>query len=264
MRKSHEGGNPDPARIRDLGRRLKDALVLENSPVGVRLLPEGSLLPSGAQPLRKHRYCQAVMRARHGEEVVLDGEGLACPAAARAFGFRPLPENLESGKGLVGFGIVSDPTVGRAMFKAMPRLDPGAVGLLHLFPLEDAPDTPDVVLVEDEVERLMWLALAYVHATGGERVQASTAVLQAVCADATLIPYTEGRLNLTYGCYGCREATDILRQESLVGFPVSLLEPLVSHLEFLQEKAMPVSRSKRALQALREREPLRHPQTAGG
>lgn len=264
MRTRDEGGGPDPARIRDLGRRLKDALVLEASPVGVRLLPEGALPPSGALPLRQHRYCQAVMRARHGEEVVLNGEGLACPAAARAFGFRPLPANLESGKGLVGFGIVSDPTVGQAMFNAMPRLDPGSVGLLHLFPLEAAPETPDVVLVEDEVERLMWLALAYVHATGGERVQASTAVLQAVCADATILPFLEQRLNLTYGCYGCREATDILRPESLVGFPVFLLEPLVSHLEFLQEKAMPASRSKRALQALREREPLSHPHAAGG
>ncbi len=256
--------SPPPAAVREMGRRLEEALELEVSPVGVRLLPEDSCFPSSALPLRQHRYCQAVMRARHGEEVALDGEGLACPAAARAFGFRPLPANLESGKGLVGFGIVADPEVGAAMFRNMPRLEAGAVGLLHLFPLEAAPETPDIVLVEDEVERLMWLALAYVHATGGERVQANTAVLQAVCADGTIVPYREGRLNLTYGCYGCREATDILGQEALVGFPVSLLEPLVSHLEFLKEKAMPASRSKRALQALREREPLPHPQTGGG
>jgi uncharacterized membrane protein len=72
-----------------------------------------------------------VMRAGHGEEAVLDGSGLACPAAARVFGFRPLPANLESGQGLVGFGIVSDPGVGAAMFEDMPHLEPGSLELLR-------------------------------------------------------------------------------------------------------------------------------------
>ncbi len=245
---------PAPAAVRDLGRRLKVALDLDASPVGVRFLPEGSDPPPGAVRLRQHRYCQAVMRARRGETVLLDEDGLACPAAAAAFGFRPLPPNLESGRALVGFGIVSDPQVGAAMFRTMPRLDPGTVGLLHLFPLEAAPDPPDVVLLEDEIERLTWISLAYVHTTGGERVTGSTAVLQAVCADATILPFVEQRLNLTYGCYGCREATDIGRQEALIGFPVTSLRALVEQLEHLERKAMPASRSRRALDALMERE----------
>lgn len=70
--------------------------------------------------LQQHRYCQALMKARHGEIVSLDASGIACPAAAAAFGFRPLPEGLKSGQGLVGFGIVSDPEVGRKMFENMP------------------------------------------------------------------------------------------------------------------------------------------------
>ena len=39
-------------------------------------------------------------------------EGIACPAAAAAFGFKSLPEGLKSGKGIVGFGIVSGESVG--------------------------------------------------------------------------------------------------------------------------------------------------------
>ncbi len=246
---------PSPARVRQLGNRLMRSLELRASAVGIRILSGDDAPPTTARPLRRHRYCQAVMRARHGEEVCLDGAGLACPAAARAFGFRDLPANLESGKGLVGFGIVSDAEVGAALFRAMPRLDPGSVGWLHLFPLEAAPEAPDIVLVEDVIERLMWLALAGVHVSGGERIQANTAVLQAVCADATVIPFLEQRMNLTYGCYGCREATDIEPMETLIGFPVALLEPVVEHVEFLKDRAMPTSRSKRALRALREREP---------
>lgn len=244
-----------PERVRELGGKMITILGLAGSPVGVRLMFDESELPSGAHALKYHRYCQAVMKARRGEHVTLDNEGLSCPAAAAAFGFRPLPAQLKSGKGLVGFGIVADPEVGKKIFDNMPHLDPGTLKLLDVFPLEKAESVPDIVVVEDAVETLMWLTLAYLHATGGERVSGTTAILQAVCADSTIIPYIQQRLNFGYGCYGCREATDIGPNETVVGFPVSFLEAIVKHLEFLHEKAMIVSRSKRALAALQRREP---------
>jgi uncharacterized protein (DUF169 family) len=131
------------------------------------------------------------MKARHGESVILDSEGIACPAAAAAFGFRPLPEGLRSGKGLVGFGIVSDEAVGKRMFESMPHLEPNQIKAIHLYPLEEAQFIPHIVIVEGKVESLMWIALAYLHTTGGERIVSSTAILQATCVDATIIPYLE-------------------------------------------------------------------------
>jgi uncharacterized protein (DUF169 family) len=239
-----------PDRVRELGGTMITILGLRGSPVGVRLLFDGAPGVVGARALKHHRYCQAVMKARRGEHVTLDKDGLSCPAAAAAFGFKPLPAQLRSGKGLVGFGIVADPEVGRKIFDQMPHLDPGALKLIDVFPLEQAETVPDIVVVEDEVEKLMWLTLAYLHATGGERVAGTTAVLQAVCADSTIVPYTQQRLNFGYGCYGCREATDIGPNETVVGFPVSFLPPIVAQLEVLSKKAMPASRSKRALAAL--------------
>lgn len=248
-----EGSGLDVSAVSRFGARMIEILGLVGSPVGVRLLPPHADAPAGATALEHHRYCQAVMKARRAASVVLDGEGLSCPAAAAAFGFRPLPAQLASGKGLVGFGIVADPAVGRRIFEAMPKLPPGRVGLLHLFPLDRAEHLPDVVVLEDEIEKRMWVVLAYLHATGGERVQGTTAVLQAVCADSTIVPLTEQRLNFGYGCYGCREASDIGPNETVVGFPASLLAPIATHLEFLNEKAIPASRSKRALAALERR-----------
>ena len=173
---------------------------------------------------------------------------------AAAFGFKPLPDALQAGKGLVGFGIVSDPSVGETMFENMPRLKPGAVGKLILMPLDDCTFLPDVVVVEAEVEKLMWIVLSYLHVTGGKRVPASTSVLQAACVDSTLIPYLEDRLNFGFSCYGCRDATDIRPGEALVGFPGSRLQSIGAHLEYLAEKAIPASRSKRALASLRRDE----------
>lgn len=45
--------------------------------------------------LPHHRYCQAVMLARRGQAVLLDREGIVCPAVAAAFGFRPLAKLAE-------------------------------------------------------------------------------------------------------------------------------------------------------------------------
>jgi uncharacterized protein (DUF169 family) len=244
----------DSTDARELGSRLVEILGLSRSPVGVRFLGPDDSFPAGSVTLKSHRFCQALMKARSGVDVLLDAEGIACPAAASAFGFKPLPPGLESGKGLVGFGIIADEAVGRRMFEGMSRLEPGSVKALHIFPLDKADYTPEVVVVEDQVEKLMWLALAYLRSTGGERIEGSTAVLQATCVDCTVIPYLENRMNLSYGCYGCRDATDISPDETVLGFPADFLPAIVDNLEHLSTKAIPASRSKGALANLGSRE----------
>lgn len=229
-------------------------LGLSGAVVGVRLLSSNEESPVAAEPLHRHRYCQAIMRARRGQNVLLDRDGIACPAAAAAFGFCPLPGGLKSGKGLVGFGIVADEAVGKKIFETMPKLEPKQISQLHLFPLNQAEHWPDVVVIEDEVEKLMWVSLADLNATGGERVQSSTAVLQATCVDSTVIPYLENRLNLGYGCYGCRDATDLGGNETVLGLPGAMLTAIADQLEFLARKAIPISRSKKAWAALQNQQ----------
>ncbi len=237
---------------------MKDALGLSGSPIGVRFLKTDTEVP-GAEPAKGHRYCQALMRARHGDHVVVTEKTISCPAAARAFGFRPLPEPLRSGKGLMGFGITAEEAVGKTMFERMPVLEPGQVVQLDVFPLDRAEEVPDLVVVEDEAEKLMWIVLSYMHATGGERVAGSTAVLQATCVDSTVVPYLENRLNFGLGCYGCRDATDIGPGETVLGFPAEFLPAIVEHLEYLKKKALPHSREKHALAALKKHMARDHP-----
>ena len=83
------------------------------------MLRDADMAPfAGWEPVERHRYCQALMKARAGELVILEADELACPAAAKAFGFRPLTPALETGKGLVGFGIVAEAESGARMFRA--------------------------------------------------------------------------------------------------------------------------------------------------
>jgi uncharacterized protein (DUF169 family) len=232
--------------------QLVDGLGLATEPVAVWLLrPADDPAPfAGFDAAASLRFCQALMRARHGDSVLVQPSRLACPAAARAFGFRDLPPALESGEALVGFGIVSDAATGRTMFEAMPRLAAGALVAVAAAPLAKAPRSPDVIVVEGPPEALMWLALADLNRAGGVRRHGDTAVLQATCVDATIVPYLEQRLNFSLGCYGCREATDLGPEETVLGFPVAHLDGLVDALERLRATAMPRSRAKKPYEAL--------------
>lgn len=231
---------------------LKNILSLGSEPVGVFLLDREASKDvfSEWERLEGHRYCQALMKARQGRPAILDKAGLVCPAAAAAFGFSPIPPGLKSGKALVGFGIVESEETGRVMFENMPRLEPGRIDQIALSPLSQAPRLPDVVIVEGNPESLMWLLLADVNLAGGRRRTGNTAVLQATCVDSTIIPYKEQVLNFSYGCYGCREATDLQPAETVVGFSGEMLEGLVKSVEGLATKAIPRSREKRPYVAL--------------
>ena len=46
-----------------------------------------------------------------------------------------------------------------------------------------------------------------------------SAVYQACCVDATTIPYLTKNVNVSLGCYSCRDATDIGDDECLAGIP---------------------------------------------
>ena len=240
-------------KIRFKSDKLKQILGLNSSLVGVKFIYIEAEMPFGIEKLSGYRYCQALMKARHGEHVILDADGISCPAAAASFGFKSLPDGLKTGKGLVGFGIVNEEATGRTMFEGMTTPPMGKLKALYLFPLETATIEPDILVVEDETEKLMWFALAYLNIKGGKRVESSTAILQATCVDATLIPFKEQRLNMSMGCYGCRDATDIGNNEAVLGFPVNVFRPIVENLEFLNQKAIPNSRGKNALAMLKRK-----------
>jgi uncharacterized protein (DUF169 family) len=161
---------------------------------------------------------------------------------------------LKNGKGLMGFGITSEEATGKQMFEGMTTLPEGELKAMYLFPLEKATIEPDVVVVEDETEKLMWIALAQLNAQGGRRVTSSTAILQATCVDATLVPFKEQKLNMSMGCYGCRDATDIGNNETVLGFPFKDFLIIYKNLFMLNEKAIPNSRGKNALTLLKKKD----------
>ena len=230
---------------------IQEVTGMHTHPVGAKFFSDVVNI-DGFEAAPDRRYCQVLMEARCGAKRLLSAENTSCPAAAAAFGFKPLPEKLANGDMLAGYGIFETNDAAKVTVHTMPRLEPNKWAMLALCPLAEAPFEPDVIVAESQPEHLMWLALASVYDTGG-RLEFSTAILQATCVDALVVPFAEQKLNASLGCYGCRDATDIDDSETVVGFPYKDLERIVRNLEALGERTIPRVRSKSVYQALQKR-----------
>ena len=227
---------------------LKDVVGLKHEPIAVKFF-ENKVQLDGFETPSERRYCQILMGAREGKKYLLTADNIACPAAAWAIGFKEPPATLSSGEMPFKMGIFGSPEAVKNTLNTMSRLPTGKYKMVACCPLGEAPFEPDVVVIESDVEHLMWVALALLFEAGG-RLPLDTAILQATCVDASIIPFVHQRFNASLGCYGCREATNLAESECVLGFPIKDLERIVTSLEKLNEKAIPRVRGKTVYKAL--------------
>lgn len=237
--------------LRQASTILKSVLGLKYEPVAVKFF-ERKVQLEGFETPSERRYCQVLMGAREGNKYLLTADNIACPASAWALGFKEPPPTLSSGEMPAKMGIFGSPEAVRNTLNSMSRLPMRKYKMVACCPLGEAPFEPDVIVIESDVEHLMWVALALLFDTGG-RLPLDTAILQATCVDATIIPFVYQRLNASLGCYGCREATNLAESECVLGFPFKDLEKIVMSLEKLNEKAIPRVRGKTVYKALLSR-----------
>ena len=230
---------------------MKEILCLKYEPIAVKFLEKKTNLDGFEMPSDR-RYCQVLMGAREGKKLLLSVDNISCPAAAWALGFKEPPPKLSSGEMPFAMGIFASPEAVRNTFATMPRLEMGKYQMVACCPLGLAPFEPDIVVLESDVEHLMWIALADVFETGG-RLEFSTAILQATCVDGTIIPFLSQEIHASLGCYGCREATNLAESECVLGFPIKDLENIVNSLQKLNERAIPRVRGKAIYKALSSR-----------
>lgn len=129
---------------------------------------------------------------------------------------------------LQGYGIFKESDAVIKVLKNMPRLEQGKYEAVVAKTLDRWKENPDIVVVKDTVEKLTWVALAYLNEEWG-RLDFSTSILQAVCVDSTVLPFLSQNINISFRCYGCRAATDAKANEALLGFPVRELKKTVGN-----------------------------------
>jgi len=104
--------------------------------------------------------------------------------------------------------------------------------------------TPDVVMIEGFPEQVMWLCLASICKRDGG-LSFNSSIFQRCCVDVTVVPYLTGEVNISPGCYGRREATDVQPEHMFMGILAKLMHEIAESLEYLSKKAMIAVREKR-------------------
>ena len=226
---------------------LTSLLGLKRPAVGIKLI-KGEYIPEGWEREGKLTFCQFIMKAREGARLIADAENISCPNGASALGFMEVPEKLKSGEFLEKIGVF-EKDGGREMVESVPRFELGEYSRVALAPLSEIVYEPDLIFIETLPEHVMWLNLASIY-TGGGRLEFSTSVSNGTCSDLTVVPTKTGRINVSAGCYGCRNATDVPEEHMYASFPGSMLEGIIEALKNLEKKAMPRTRQKKAYNSL--------------
>jgi len=236
---------------KSMSEKLKDLLMLENDIVGVKMLKDNKLL-KGYDSNKKYTFCQFIMKARQGEKLIANSENISCANGSSALGFMPVPEKLMNGEFLEKLGSFNKES-GKKTMGLMPRFEQGKFSGIALAPLGKADFDPDIIILETVPEKLMWLSLTTIYEKGG-RLEFTSSISNGTCVDTTVVPFIEQKLNVTLGCYGCRNATNIPDNHLLAGFPANQMYGIIKAIEKINEKAMPRTREKKAYSRLNEME----------
>lgn len=230
-----------------LDKELNRILGLDRPAVAIKFLTEEKNLES-YDTSKQYTFCQFIMKAREGQKLMATGDNIACANGASALGFKLVPEKIINGDFLASLGTFTKEGARKTM-QAMPRFELNRYSAIALSPLSNVDFDPDIIVLESKPEHIMWLTLAGIYHEGG-RLSYSSSIANGTCVDVTVIPHLTQNINISLGCYGCRNATDIRDEHMLVGFPGSYLERLVNSLSLLEDKAMSRTRGKKAYKRL--------------
>ena len=233
------------AEYAEMSKILVESLGLTYEPVAVTLIAKGQNIPEGyAQPEKPIRHCQAIMRARHGESLVVTPDKQACPVGASSLGLTPVPAKVECGEFHFNMGMYASEEAAKNTIRQRPALETGSMIAVAVSPLSKAKIEPHVVVITGTPEQVFWLLPAASTFSIGGRVTVDMAAIQASCADSTVLPYLTGKVNISLGCFGCRKTTDIAPEHMLVGIPMPKMQEIVSAVDKMRTGPIPKSRAK--------------------
>lgn len=224
-------------------RIIMDKLDLRWQPVAVGLIDKDELLPDVPLPPENLRFCQAMMAARRGASILMPPYRHSCPDGTSIFGMTGVPEKLATGEIYVLFHKLVNAEAAARMVAERPTLEPKSRRATYVAPLDKTLREPEVVVFTGTPEQMMWLCMSMSYYTG-HRFNFKASGYNSMCVEAVLYPMLEQQPNITFGCYGCRAATDIGEDMMFMGVPTCLLPTVVQGVTELAKKSIPHSRMK--------------------
>lgn len=241
--RAEEISKEEHAHYEELQRTIMEKLGLRWQPVAVSLIEKDELLPNAPMPPENLRFCQAMMAARRGASILMPPFRHSCPDGTSIFGMTGVPEKLATGEIYVLFHKVVDAEAAARMVAERPTLPAKSRRATYVAPLAKTVRTPEVVVFTGTPEQMMWLCMSMSY-YDGHRFDFAASGFNSMCVEAVLLPMDRDEPNITFGCYGCRAATDIDENMMFMGVPVNRLETIAQGLTELAKKAIPDSRNK--------------------
>lgn len=222
---------------------IMEKLGLRWQPVAVNLIDKDEMLPNVPMPSENQRFCQALMAARRGVSVLMPPHRHSCPDGTSIFGMTGVPPKLATGEIYVLFHKLETAEAAAQMVAERPTLPPNSRRATYVAPLAKTVREPEVVVITGTPEQMMWLCMSMSYYTG-HRFEFHASGYNSMCVEAVLYPLNTGEPNITFGCYGCRAATDVAEDMMFMGIPTELLPTVVKGLTELAKKSIPDSRNK--------------------
>ncbi len=227
----------------DLQKTIMEKLGLRWQPVAVSLIEKDEALPDVPMPSENLRFCQAMMAARRGSSILMPPFRHSCPDGTSIFGMTGVPEKLATGEIYVLFHKVVDAEAAARMVAERPTLPANSRRATYVAPRAKTVRDPEVVVITGTPEQMMWLCMSMSY-YDGHRFDFAASGFNSMCVEAVLIPMEKDEPNITFGCYGCRAATDVDENMMFMGVPVNRFETIAQGLTELAKKAIPDSRNK--------------------
>lgn len=231
------------AQYAQLQQTIMEKLDLRWQPIAVSLIDKDELLPDVPMPPENLRFCQAMMAARRGASILMPPFKHSCPDGTSIFGMTGVPEKLATGEIYVLFHKLVNKEAAANMVKERPTLPPLSRRATYVAPLAKTLRTPEVVVFTGTPEQMMWLCMSMSYYSG-HRFEFHASGYNSMCVEAVLYPLNTQEPNITFGCYGCRAATDVGEDMMFMGVPTSLLPTIADGLTELAKKSIPHSRMK--------------------
>ncbi len=241
--RAEEISKEEHAHYEELQRTIMEKLGLRWQPVAVSLIEKDELLPNAPMPPENLRFCQAMMAARRGASILMPPFRHSCPDGTSIFGMTGVPEKLATGEIYVLFHKVVDAEAAARMVAERPTLPANSRRATYVAPLAKTVRDPEVVVFTGTPEQMMWLCMSMSY-YDGHRFDFAASGFNSMCVEAVLLPMDRDEPNITFGCYGCRAATDIDENMMFMGVPTDRLETIAQGLTELAKKAIPDSRNK--------------------
>lgn len=231
------------AELAEMQQIIMEKLGLRWQPVAVGLIGKDELLPDVPMPPENLRFCQAMMAARRGASILMPPHKHSCPDGTSIFGMTGVPEKLATGEIYVLFHKLDTAEAAAQMVAERPTLPPKSRRATYVAPLAKTVREPEVVVFTGTPEQMMWLCMSMSYYTG-HRFDFHASGYNSMCVEAVLIPLRDDEPNITFGCYGCRAASDVGEDMMFMGVPTNRLPIIVRGLTELAKKAIPHSRMK--------------------